>query len=75
MTVEQLCENFPNEFCQFMHYCRNLQFEQRPDYSYLRKLFKDLFYKLGYEYDYIFDWMIFKKRIMEVKMNEKETIE
>ena len=48
----------PDEFATFMKYCRTLKFEDRPDYSYLRKLFKDLFYKQGYEYDYIFDWMI-----------------
>jgi len=45
-----------------MHYCRKLKFEDRPDYAYLRKLFKDLFYRMGYEYDYIFDWMILKKK-------------
>jgi hypothetical protein len=38
-----------------------LKFEDRPDYAYLRKLFKDLFYRNGYEYDYVFDWMIQKK--------------
>ena len=52
----------PDEFAIFMKYCRALKFEDRPDYSYLRKLFKDLFYKQGYEYDYIFDWMIQKKK-------------
>ena len=26
----------------------------------MRKLFKDLFYKQGYEYDYVFDWMVKK---------------
>lgn len=39
-----------------------MKFEDRPDYAYLRKLFKDLFYRSGYEYDYIFDWMIQKKK-------------
>ena len=31
--------------------------------SYLRKLFKDLFYRQGYEYDYVFDWMVKKPTI------------
>jgi hypothetical protein len=26
----------------------------------LRKLFKDLFYRMGYEYDFVFDWMVKK---------------
>ena len=41
-----------------MDYCRALKFEDRPDAQFLRKLFKDLFYRLGYEHDYIFDWMM-----------------
>jgi hypothetical protein len=60
-SIEELCTGLPEEFIQYMNYCRNLKFEDRPDYSYLRKLFKDLFYKLGYEYDYVFDWMLQKK--------------
>ena len=43
-----------------MEYCRSLKFEDRPDAQFLRKLFKDLFYRLGYEHDYIFDWMMKK---------------
>lgn len=37
-----------------------MKFEDRPDAQFLRKLYKDLFYRLGYEHDYIFDWMIKK---------------
>lgn len=43
-----------------MEYCRGLKFEDRPDAQFLRKLFKDLFYRMGFEHDYIFDWMIKK---------------
>ena len=43
-----------------MEYVRSLKFEDRPDAQFLRKLFKDLFYRLGYEHDYIFDWMVKK---------------
>ena len=50
-----------------------MKFEDRPDYGYLRKLFKDLFYRNGYEYDYVFDWMIQKKiNAMESKKNGTE---
>ena len=44
------------EFIKFMNYCRDLKFEEKPDYSYLRKIFKDLFSSLGYEYDFVYDW-------------------
>ena len=43
--------DIPNEFIKFMNYCRDLKFEEKPDSSYLRKIFKDLFSSLGYEYD------------------------
>ena len=48
--------DIPNEFIKFMNYCRDLKFEEKPDYSYLRKIFKDLFSSLGYEYDFVYDW-------------------
>ena len=48
--------HIPNEFIKFMNYCRDLKFEEKPDYSYLRKIFKDLFSSLGYEYDFVYDW-------------------
>lgn len=39
-----------------MHYCRSLKFAERPDYSFLRKLFSDLFEKLNFKRDYVYDW-------------------
>ena len=45
-----------DEFATYLNYCRSLRFEDKPDYSYLRELFRGLFHKLGYTYDYIFDW-------------------
>lgn len=61
-SVEELCSTLPEEFVTYMAYCRALGFEDRPDYSHLRKIFKDLFYRMGYEYDYVFDWMLQKKK-------------
>ena len=50
-----------------MDYVRGLKFEDRPDAQFLRKLFKDLFYRLGYEHDYIFDWMVKKSSVSTTK--------
>lgn len=41
---------------QYLRYCRGLRFEERPDYSYLRQLFRTLFHEEGFTYDYVFDW-------------------
>jgi len=54
-------DNIPEEFVTYMDYCRNLKFDEKPDYSYLRRLFKDLFNRHGYEYDYVFDWINLSK--------------
>lgn len=61
-AVEDLCKDCPEEFATYLNYCRKLGFDQDPDYSYVRKLFKDLFVKNGFELDYMYDWVIFKRK-------------
>jgi len=56
--TEVLCRSFPNEFAIYLNYCRSLRFDDKPDYSYLRKLFRDLFVREGFQYDYVFDWSV-----------------
>ncbi|CAN1232082.1 Casein kinase 1-like protein 10, partial [Linum grandiflorum] len=55
-----LCKSYPSEFTSYFHYCRSLRFEDKPDYAYLKKLYRDLFVREGYQFDYIFDWTILK---------------
>jgi serine/threonine protein kinase len=54
--VEVLCKNFPPEFTSYFLYVRSLRFEDKPDYSYLKRLFRELFIREGYQFDYVFDW-------------------
>jgi casein kinase 1 len=35
------------EFVTYFQYCRSLRFDDKPDYSYLRKMFRDLFAREG----------------------------
>merc|ERR1712137_1301182 len=56
--VDMLCKHFPDEFELYLNYCRSLRFEDRPDYTYLKRLLKDLFFREGYQYDFVFDWTI-----------------
>ena len=37
-----LCNGLPNEFLHYLNYCKNLKFEERPDYKYLKGLFGGL---------------------------------
>ncbi|XP_062219694.1 casein kinase 1-like [Phragmites australis] len=56
--VEVLCKSYPSEFISYFHYCRSLRFEDKPDYTYLKKNFRDLFIREGYQLDYVFDWTV-----------------
>ncbi|KAI7743982.1 hypothetical protein M8C21_001749 [Ambrosia artemisiifolia] len=59
-SIEALCKSYPSEFSSYFHYCRSLKFEDKPDYSYLKRLFRDLFIREGYQFDYVFDWTMLK---------------
>jgi len=56
--IEILCKTLPIEFSTYLNYCRTLRFEDKPDYVYLRKMFKELFIREGYELDYMYDWTL-----------------
>ena len=60
--IEVLCKGFPTELTTYFQYCRSLRFDDKPDYSYLRKLFRDLFAREGFVWDYVFDWTVLKYR-------------
>jgi len=64
IPVEQLCYGLPPEFASYLNYCRSVRFEDRPDYSHLRKMFKELLVKEGFEYDYAFDWVIMNEKLV-----------
>ena len=40
----------------YLRYVRRLDFFEKPDYNYLRKLFQDLYDRKGYKDDGLFDW-------------------
>ena len=59
-NVESLCRSYPSEFATYLNYCRALQFDDKPDYSFLRQIFRSLFHRQGFTYDYIFDWNLLR---------------
>jgi len=69
--LEVLCKGISNEFVTYMSYCRNLKFEDKPDYAYLKGLLKDLFVKSGFEWDYEYDWNLIAKKKKEEKTKEE----
>ncbi|VBB26813.1 unnamed protein product [Acanthocheilonema viteae] len=58
--VEELCAGYPEAFAAYLKYCKCLGFEEQPDYSHLRQLFRNLFHRQGFTYDYVFDWNLLK---------------
>ncbi|GJJ74974.1 casein kinase I homolog HRR25 [Entomortierella parvispora] len=77
-STDILCRGFPQEFSIYLNYVRSLRFDDKPDYSYLRKLFRDLFVREGFQYDYVFDWTIYKyekegTRSQQMAMNDAPT--
>jgi len=57
-----LCKDLPVEFSEYLGYVKRLEYEDTPDYEYLRNLFRDLFFRSGYEFDFNFDWISTKQR-------------
>ena len=56
ITADELCVGLPIEFANFLNYAKSLKFEENPDYSYIKNLFKDLFQRENYTFDLIYDW-------------------
>lgn len=40
IPLDRLCSDLPDEFKQLFMYSRTLEFEDKPDYAYIKKLFK-----------------------------------
>ena len=55
-TSEQLCKNFPDEFREYLEYCRNLEYTETPKYDKLKSKFYDLVIKRKENFDFVYDW-------------------
>lgn len=54
--LETLSKGYPKEFSSYLKYCRALRFEAKPDYNFLRRLFKDVQVKDKLAPDLPYDW-------------------
>ncbi|KAL9621089.1 MAG: hypothetical protein Q9160_004474 [Pyrenula sp. 1 TL-2023] len=59
-SLDELCSDVPEEFRKYMECVRALDFGDKPDHSRLRRIFRDLFVRQGFEHDYVFDWTTIK---------------
>jgi serine/threonine protein kinase len=56
LTPAALCADLPPEFAQYMEAVKNLQYGEVPNYAGFRELFRDLFLRLGYQFDGHYEW-------------------
>ena len=55
-SSKSLCVGLPPQFETFVDYVRNMNFEQEPDYKYLKNLFLNALLVNGGKMDYAYDW-------------------
>lgn len=63
------------EFTKYLSTCRNLRFDERPSYAAMRTMFKELFTKSGYKYDYQYDWVILAEKKDKLEKKEEKNKE
>ena len=57
LNLDEFCKNMPREIIYFMNYARGLEFEQKPDYNYLRSLFENILKENRITNDLHFSWI------------------
>ena len=58
VAPEDLCKSLPKQMTDFMRYVKQLEFEQEPDYNYLRNLFNSIIKRIHDTSDLlIFSWI------------------
>jgi len=70
--IDFLCKGFPEEFTSFINYTRDLKFDDRPDFGYLRRLLKTIAERERNEMDFMFDWVIKKKQMEDEKKDDDD---
>ena len=70
---ELLCKKMPREFSYYFHYCKNLKFEDRPDYNSLKCMFAELLssrMKIHNIKELVYDWFDEENTYRERKKKE-----
>ena len=58
VTPEDLCKSLPPQMISFVKYVKHLEFEQDPDYNYLRKIFQSILKQRKLNIDsLVFSWI------------------
>ena len=55
-SAEELCKGFPKQFEDYVNYSKKLQYEEDPDYNYLKNLFVSCLKEENFKIDCYYDW-------------------
>ena len=67
LQPQDICEGLEGEFAELLSYARRRE-SKVPDYAFLRKRFRGLFYRKGFKFRFEFDWT----RVVYDKLNGAE---
>ena len=72
-TIQSLCKDVPEVFQTFLTYVRQLKFDEKPDYHYIRWIFQELHDQVsGSTFAFELDWIrVYKKHKKAKKEKEK----
>ncbi len=56
ISVDRLCEGLPTELHNFFSHVKSLGFKDKPNYRYLYAQLAGAFNRIGYRFDYVYDW-------------------
>ena len=74
-NLDELCEGAPEEFKKFIEHGKNLEFEQEPDYDYLKELLLKAAKNNGIDLDKVeYDWDIKKNKEKKKNNNNEDNI-
>lgn len=78
--LSELCAGYPEAFEQYLKYCRELGFKERPDYAMLRRQFRDVRTRLQKEEnrtieDHEFEWNDGKEMGSLITLDHKVTFQ
>ncbi|KAI9112914.1 hypothetical protein K1719_016028 [Acacia pycnantha] len=68
-SIKILCKSYPAEFASYFHYCHSLTFDQRPDYGFLKRMFRDLFTREGisnFDHQMLYALTTFSAQVVKV---------
>ena len=73
IPLKDLCAGYPDELVKFIQYARDMKFEDKPDYNYLRNLLRKAAANNGLVFNPSkFDWIVNEEKQNETNIKKEE---